>query len=111
MRQNIFPVFFVVWAALGVAGFFLFYRGKDAQFKRKYFPWYVILTGVLFISFGLGMGLPPEMLYFMAPAVALITFLNIKSTKFCDRCGSTIVNQMWFTKAEHCAKCGAKLND
>jgi hypothetical protein len=111
MRENIFPVFFVVWVALGLAGFFLFYRGKDAQFKRKYFTWYVILAGVLFISFGLAMGFPSEALYFMVPAVALITYLNIKSTKFCDNCGSTIVNQMWLTRAERCAKCGAKLNN
>ena len=110
MRQEIFPIFFVAWIALGVAGFFLFYVSKNVQFKKRYFPWYVILGGVLFISFGLGMGFPLEMLYFMVPAVALITFLNIKSTKFCDNCGRTIINQMWFTKVEYCAKCGAKLN-
>ena len=111
MRQDIFPVFLVVWIALGVAGFFLFYVSKNVRFKKRYYPWYAILGGVLFIAFGLGMGFTLEMLYFMVPAVALITFLNIKSTKFCDNCGRTIINQMWFTKVESCAKCGAKLND
>jgi hypothetical protein len=110
MRQDIFPIFFVVWVALGIAGFFLFYVSKNVQFKKRYFPWYVILAGVLFISFGLGTGLPLEMLYFMVPVVALITFLNIRSTKFCDNCGRTIINQAWFSKVEYCAKCGAKLN-
>ena len=110
MGQETFPIFFVVWIALGVAGFFLFYVSKNVQFKRRYFPWYVILGGVLFVAFGLGMGLPPETLYFMVPAVALITFLNIWSTKFCDNCGRTIINRMWFTRVEYCAKCGAKLS-
>ena len=111
MRQDIFPIFFVVWIALGVAGFFLFYINKNVQFKKKYFPWYIILVGVLFIFFTLGTGFPLEMLYVMVPAVALITFFNIKSTKFCNNCGRTIINQMSFTKVEYCAKCGAKLNN
>ena len=110
MRQDIFPIFFVVWIALGVAGFFLFYVSKNVQFKKRYFPWYAILAGVLFISFGLGMGFPLEILYFTVPGVALITFLNIRSTKFCDNCGRTIINQAWFSKVEYCGKCGAKLN-
>jgi len=111
MRPDIFPIFFVVWIALGVAGFFLFYVSKNVRFKRRFFPWYVILAGVLFISFGLGMGFHLQMLFIMVPAVALITFLNIKSTKFCNSCGRTIINQVWFTKVEYCGKCGAKLND
>ena len=111
MRQDLFPIFFVIWVALGVAGFFLFYVSKNVQFKKRFFPWYVILAGVLFISFTLVMGFPLGVLYFMVPAVALITFLNIKSTKFCGNCGRTVINQMWFTKVEYCEKCGAKLND
>ena len=110
MRQETFPIFFVVWIALGVAGFFLFYVSRNVQFKKKYFPWYVILAGVLFVFYALGMGLPSEMLYFMVPVVVLITFLNIRSTKFCDNCGRTIFKQTWFTRVEYCAKCGAKLN-
>ena len=109
--MDIFPVFFVVWIVLGITGFFLFYVSKNVQFKRKYFPWYVILGGVIFVLFGLGMGLPVAMLFIMLPVVTLITLLNIKSTRFCDNCGRTIINQMWFSKVEYCAKCGAKLND
>ena len=106
-----FPIFFVVWIALGVAGSLLFYVSKNARFKRRIFPWYVILTSTLFILFGLGIGFPLQMLYIMVPVVGLIAFLNIISTKFCDNCGRTITNQPWFTKVESCPKCGAKLND
>ena len=111
MRPDIVPIFFAGWIALGVAGFFLFYVSKNVQFKRRYFRWYMTLAGVLLISFGLGMGFPLQMLFIMLLGVGLITFLNIKMTKFCDNCGKTIINQMWFTKVEYCAKCGGKLND
>lgn len=111
MNPDIFPIFFVVWITLGIAGFFLFYVSKNVQFKKKYFPWYAVLAGVLFISFVSVTGFPLQIMFIMLPAVALITFLNIKSTKFCDNCGKTIINHMFFTKVEYCAKCGAKLND
>ena len=110
MKAGMFPVFFVVWISLGFAGFFLFYLSKDVTFKKRYFPWYLVLTGFLFIVFGLSMGLPLTIMYIMVPAVALITFLNIRSTKFCDACGRTIIDQNWFSKVEFCSKCGAKLN-
>jgi len=111
VRQDIFPIFFVVWFALGVAGFFLFYLSKNVRFKRRYFPWYLIFGSVLFIFCGLGLGVPSEMFYFMVPAVALITYLNIRSTRFCDGCGRTLINHALFTRVEYCPKCGAKLND
>jgi hypothetical protein len=111
MRSERFSIFFVVWIALGAAGFFLFYVSKNVRFKRRFFPWYVILTSLLFILFGLGIGFPLRMLLIMVPVLGLIACLNIISTKFCDNCGRTLTNQAWFTKVEYCAKCGAKLND
>lgn len=41
-------VSFVVWIAVGVAGFFLFFVSKNVAFKRRYFPWYVILAEFCF---------------------------------------------------------------
>jgi hypothetical protein len=108
-RDITFPIFFIFWIALGIAGSILFYFNKNVQFKKKYFRWYVILAGVLFTLFA-GMGAPWQVvLFFILPAVSLITFLNIRNTTFCDNCGRTVFNNTWFSKAEYCAKCGAKL--
>ena len=108
-RDIIFPIFFIFWIALGVAGSILFYFNKNVHFKKKYFRWYVILAGVLFTLF-VGIGESWQVvLFFILPSVSLITFLNIKNTTFCDNCGRTIFNNAWFSKAEYCAKCGAKL--
>src|ERR671939_1982377 len=110
MRRDIFPFLIVAWIVLCVGGFFLFYINRNAQFKRKYFPWYAIIAGSLFLSMALEMGNPLLSLVVMGPITAIITFINIKTTKCCANCGGTIVNQMRFTKSEYCPKCGGKLN-
>jgi hypothetical protein len=57
------------------------------------------------------MGFPLEAFYVLAPAVALITFLNLRSVKFCNTCGKTLINQIPFTAPKFCSKCGAKLEN
>ena len=111
MRQDLFPILAVVWILFGAAGALLFYVSKNVKFKKKYFPWFVMLAGAMALCLALGMGFSVGMLFFMLPFVALVAILNIKLTKFCENCGSTIMNQMWATNFESCAKCGAKLND
>lgn len=79
MRPDVaFSIFVATWAVLMIAGFFLFHVNKNARFKRKYFPWFVVLVGVLFIAFVAGMGAPLEIPLFMAPVAALIAFLNVR---------------------------------
>ena len=87
--DDIFPIFFVVWILLGISGSVLFYGRRDVAFKRKYFPWYVCLAGVLFLGFVAAMGVPLPLLALMAPFVALITYMNLRGTHFCDACGRT----------------------
>lgn len=105
------------WIVLGIGGFFLFYLGRDVAFKRRWFPRYVILGGVLFVFFSTtlsalssrslgGLGV----LVLVVPAVCLISWLNIRFTKFCDKCGATVYNQNWFSPMKFCSKCGAELD-
>ncbi|WP_334078830.1 hypothetical protein [Microbulbifer sp. M83] len=107
--DEMFPVFFGIWGVLGLIGFVMFFLGKDAQLKRKLWKPFVIATGALFIGFVCFMGFGGETLYIMVPATVLITFLNIRSTKFCDACGKTIINQNFLVEPEFCSKCGEKL--
>jgi len=44
------------------------------------------------------------------PAVALITFLNLRSTRFCDGCGRTVYTQNLLKPARYCPHCGALLD-
>jgi hypothetical protein len=105
------------WIVLGVAGFFLFYVGRDVAFKRKWFPRFIVLVGILFVLFSTTLMVLSSrslgalgILVLVIPATALISYLNIKFTKFCDKCGVTIYAQNWFVPMRFCSKCGAELN-
>jgi len=112
MRPDVaFSIFVATWAVLMIAGFFLFHVNKNARFKRKYFLWFVVLVGVLFIAFVAGMGAPLEILLFMASVAALIAFLNVSGASVRDTCGRTIIHKIFFSKLEYCARCGAKLDN
>jgi len=39
--------FVVTWIVLGISGFIAFYLRRDVAFKRKWFPRYVVLAGIL----------------------------------------------------------------
>jgi hypothetical protein len=105
----VFPIFVCTWIILGIISFIVFFIGKNAQLKRKLWPPFVIGSGILFISFTYAMGFRGEGIYFVVPVVMLVSFINIRSIKFCDECGKTIKSQNLLSKIEFCPKCGAKL--
>ena len=113
---NILTVCFVgTFIVLGVVGFFVFTFGKDVAFKKKWFPRSVILAGVLFVLFSNTVMVIHSrsfsilaILIIEIPFVALISYLNIRATKFCDNCGATAVNHNPFSRMRFCSKCGAE---
>ncbi len=107
--NQMFPVFFGVWIVLGLASTGFFFFNKNAGLKRKVWPPFMVITGLLFIGFSLAIGIPGNALYLMVPAVVLITLLNLRSAHFCNACGATIQTQNPFSKRTFCSKCGAKL--
>ena len=84
---DLFPVFFSVWILLGLFSAGFFFLNKNAAFKRKVWPPFVVLTGVLFVAFALALRIPGQALVVMVPAVVLITFFNLRTVQFCDGCG------------------------
>jgi len=107
--DEVFPVFIGVWIVLGIISFSIFVLGRDAKLKRKLWMPFVIGVGILFVSFGYLTGIGEQLFLVMVPAVILITYLNIKSTKFCDNCGKMIFNQNIFQIHKFCSRCGEKL--
>jgi len=108
--NQVFPIFFGVWVALGLFSAAFFFFGKNASLKRKVWPPFTIATAIVFVGFVWAMGFPSQVFLVMIPAVALITFLNLRSVKFCDACGKTIMKQNPFSTPQFCSKCGAKLD-
>lgn len=103
---------------LGIMGIVVFNFGKDPSLKRRWFPRFIILHGVLFVVFCstiVAVGSEPwlalGLLFFTGPAIAPICYLNIKTTRFCDKCGVILIYLNWFSPMRSCSKCGAALDD
>ena len=118
LETGITALFFGTWIVLGIVSFVVFFLGKDTALKRKWFPRFIVLAGVLFVIFSTTiMVLGSQswwslgILLVVVPAVAVISYLNIKMTKFCDKCGATLINSNWFSPMRFCSKCGAVLDD
>jgi hypothetical protein len=119
-EEELVRAFSIAWVVLAL-GVWLFFRRLSVADKRKWHPRLSIGAGMLFVVCVLGIsfltdtqwrtpGLAISFLALLLAGVSLITWLNIKFTKFCDSCSATIVNTNWFQKIEFCQKCGARLN-
>lgn len=107
--QQVFPIFIGVWILLGAGSAAFFLLNSNAGLKRKVLPPFVIGTSILFLGFNVLMGFPLQALLVTGPVVALIAYLNLRATKFCDACGKTLMNQNPFSPAKYCSRCGAEL--
>jgi hypothetical protein len=104
------------WFTFGVAGMLVFNFSKNVAFKRTWFSRWMWTLAVSFWLLSAPLILQPVInlraLAFVALdalLIALIAYLNIRCTRFCDQCGATLFNQNWFQAMNFCPKCGAKL--
>lgn len=109
-HPEITPWFIGVWIALAIVGLWVTYRDKNVARKKCLLPLFIVGTGVIFVLFTLLMTGDLRALGLVIPAVALITFLNLRQFKVCPTCGRTIHSGMWFAKAQYCPKCGGRLD-
>jgi hypothetical protein len=99
-------VFFVTWVALVLLGAVAHFRASPA-FKIRWFARSMILVGVLFVGFIWWVTQSRESLFVAIPGAAIVTFLNIRYTKFCPTCGYP--NKVWGRGVDYCYKCGLEL--
>jgi hypothetical protein len=101
-----FPPFFVIWAALCLVVWTFYWKGGLAA-KRRWHPRIVVGSALLFLGFiALVM---PFALVLAVPAVAAISFLNLKMTKFCGACEATLFQNPPWATVRFCSKCGTSL--
>jgi len=102
-----FDLFFTVWIVLGIASAAFFYGSNNVGLKRKIFPLWILFVGSLFLFFvSYTQG---HFSWFPVLPIALITFLNIKNTKFCAACGKTQINRSLTAPQKFCSNCGSPL--
>jgi hypothetical protein len=111
-KQQVFQAFFAFWIVLGVSSFLFFQLNRDSKLKKRVLPFFVVGVGVIFGTFAAWMSnWQPFVLAFFIPMVALITFLNLRTIKFCPSCGRTLYRQPVFAKASFCSHCGSSLEE
>lgn len=115
LGETLFSCFFVTWILLMLGGMVAVSLSKDAAFKRWWFPRLMIFGGIFMVS------LPTTIMVLQSdfealaalvvfvPLICLIIYLNIKSTKFCDRCGAACREFSWLSRMKFCSRCGAEL--
>ena len=101
---------FALFILIGVFGNLFLYFSRNIAAKKRYYRWIIISGAVFFVIMIYGMPLP-VILFFVGPALVLITYLNIRNTKICHLCGKVLYNYHWLSKMEYCSKCGATLLD
>jgi hypothetical protein len=109
MRPDVlFPLFLAVWLAL--LGFVaLFYLKASLPARRRWHPFVVVGGALVFLGF-VTVILPASSFVIIVPAVALISFVNYKMTKFCNACGATVVQRPPWRSLSACPKCGGRVD-
>jgi hypothetical protein len=106
------PIYLIGVAAIGIGSWVLIRSRATAKEKKKWADRAVIVSGVFVIGFSCFM-LVMWKHYFWLPiaigAGVLISYLNIRNTFYCDRCGKRSFCQIWFSDTFHCPHCGNKL--
>ncbi|MCW8108484.1 hypothetical protein OPS25_08250 [Alteromonas ponticola] len=108
-HEEIFFIFSGVWIVLIIISFLVFFVSKNAERKKKLWVPFIIFAGALFIVVMYLMDSDKEEIYFMVPMIVLISFFNIRSTKFCSACGKTNKNYNFFSQPKYCSDCGQAL--
>lgn len=103
------------YVVLAIVGF-IASQQMDAAAKRRSMTRGMILVGGLFVVFKTTLVVMESrswsslgILIVRVPTVVLGFYLDIKSLKFCDKCGARLDNHNWFTPMRFCSKCGAEL--
>jgi hypothetical protein len=109
-QHDVYVVFAACWIVLGISSFLFFHFNKNTTLKRHVFPPFVVIMGIIFGCFIAYMSPDyPQILFIAVPMIVLISFLNIRKTRFCDVCGRTLYQQPVFSRSQFCPRCGAEL--
>jgi drug/metabolite transporter (DMT)-like permease len=112
------PMPFSVVLGLIAMGSFLFvllyfHFSHNTAFKRKVWPFFVVIfLSTMVISFISSMARTGkwrwDILGFLIPGVAILGFVMIRRTRFCD-CGRTCYQQPIFSQPSFCPYCGKQI--
>jgi purine-cytosine permease-like protein len=112
MNETLFIAYFVIWFALAV-GSFLFFRGKDPEFKKRWHrPVAIIGTSIIGGMMVLMVALMGDWraTAIFAAAALFIGWVGAFQTRVCLGCGKVCQPQNLVTPEKFCSKCGTALD-
>ena len=111
----LFLIYFVLWLIIGGGGWLYVNTRPTPALRRIWWRRYSIGFAAFVILFmdlmiGASGGVVPAlvMLAVLAPFGALISWLNIRNTYFCDGCGKRTTSRNPFVRLAFCPRCGAR---
>lgn len=105
MQQDLLIIFATVWLGLAAGSFMLFQRGSDVARKRKLWPVYSIASNVIIAVVIVYMQPPILMMIGLLVFMIPLTWLTIRSTKFCDACGNATRTPFFMKPPTTCSHC------
>jgi hypothetical protein len=114
IAENTIGLLWVIWfGSFVVIGLISipYFRSSytNVNLKRQFHRWWTIGYGAtMFLLIALSIDASLALLLF-GPVIALIIYLNIRNTTFCESCGKSVYNHFLATKPEYCARCGERL--
>ena len=107
-----FPFYLVGWAFLAIFTW-LWIRSRPTPQEKKLWSDRMAIIVAVFVTGFMSFVLVSWRQYSSIPIFvafgALITYLNIRNTRYCESCGRRVRSLSWFTRSAHCPYCGNKL--
>ncbi len=103
-----FLVFCTAWIIWGASTHFFLYRNRPVAFRRVWHMRVALISAAAFLGFLfyiVHVGFPAKVLTVFVPALFLMTFLNIRNTRFCDACGKQTFSMKLFQRPQRCRRC------
>jgi hypothetical protein len=106
-KDAVGTVFIVTWLVLFVAAGVI-HTWASPALKMKLQRTLPVWIGLLFLTFVYLLG-GIDTLYWAAPIVALITYLNVAAVRICPHCGATNTSHTLIPAPKYCQRCSAAL--
>jgi hypothetical protein len=102
------PMLLALWVVLAIVNIAFFHFGRDAKLKQAVFPFAATGGGLLFLGI-CSVVAPLEAMTVLVPIVAIVTWIRMRSTRFCMSCGKTLLGKNAISPPNFCQSCGAEI--
>ncbi len=109
MNETLLVLYFPVWIAC-VIGTWLFFRGRDPAFKKRWYHRASVFNGIVIGGMIVLIAIPNWSFVILTAAILLLTWVAIFRARVCPECGKVCQSEYLITPQKFCSNCGAGLD-